>query len=90
MGLCQHSDFFGKPGTSLHSYRILDIAVVDVVLTIVVACVLLVYLPKEILEKIPGKNKFISILAMLFLLGILSHRIFCVRTTVDKLLFPDE
>jgi hypothetical protein len=26
---------------------------------------------------------------VLFILGIIFHRLFCVRTTVDKLLFPN-
>ena len=34
-------------------------------------------------------NKY-KVIAILFLIGIISHRIFCVRTTVDKLLFDDD
>jgi len=36
----------------------------------------------------PGYN-FLYILIGLFLLGIVAHRVFCVRTTVDKVLFRD-
>jgi len=28
-------------------------------------------------------------LVVLFIIGIISHRAFCVRTTVDKFLFPN-
>ena len=31
---CDHSDIFGKPGEGLHAYRVFDLAIVDVLLTI--------------------------------------------------------
>jgi hypothetical protein len=34
------------------------------------------------------KLKFIHTMIVLFVLGIILHRVFCVRTTIDKLLFP--
>jgi len=65
---CQYKDLFGKVGEGVHSYRIFNIAVVDVLLTVLLAFV-------------------IYILIFLFVLGFVLHRIFCLRTTVDKLLF---
>ena len=76
--LCPYKDIVGKVGEGAHSYRILNIAIVDVVLTIVAAFIIHSFLPKY---------SFIAILFVLFLLGIILHRIFCVRTTVDRLLF---
>jgi hypothetical protein len=76
--LCKYKDILGKVGEGAHSYRLFNIAIVDVVLTIVAAFVIHFFLPKY---------SFIVILFVLFLLGIVLHRIFCVRTTVDKLLF---
>jgi hypothetical protein len=35
--LCEYSDIFGKPNQGIHSIRIFDIAIVDVLLTIIVA-----------------------------------------------------
>ena len=32
---CKYSDIFGKSRTGIHSYRVFDIAIVDVVLTII-------------------------------------------------------
>ena len=31
---CKYKDLFGKPGEGVHSYRIFNIAIVDVILTI--------------------------------------------------------
>jgi hypothetical protein len=36
------------------------------------------------------KTPFAYTLIALFVLGIILHRIFCVRTTIDKFLFPRE
>ncbi len=77
--LCQYSEMLGKPKEGLHSYRIFDIAVVDVILTFIGAYIL--YLSF-------GRWPYYYYLIFLFLLGIILHRIFCVRTTIDKLLFP--
>ena len=77
--LCRYKDILGKPGEGAHSYRIFNIAVVDVLLTMLLAFIIHFFFPKYPL---------IYILGFLFLLGIVAHRIFCVRTTVDKALFP--
>lgn len=76
--LCKYKNVLGKVNTGLHSYRILDIAVIDVILTVILAYVVKLIFPNK---------KFILILVFLFLLGIILHRLFCVRTTIDKLLF---
>jgi len=75
--LCKYKDIFGKPNQGAHSYRIFNIAIVDVLLTILAAYIL----------SILTGYKFVYTLIFMFILGIISHRIFCVRTTIDKLLF---
>jgi hypothetical protein len=77
--LCKYKDALGKPKQGLHKYRIFNIAIVDVLLTIAGAYIIYIFNPKI---------SFFIILFCLFVLGIVLHRIFCVRTTVDKLLFP--
>ena len=77
MSLCKYKDIFGKPSEGAHQYRLFDFAIVDVIMTIIGAL---------IISKI-FKIKFYKTLIALFLIGIISHRLFCVRTTVDKLLF---
>jgi hypothetical protein len=76
--VCSYKNILGEPSTGLHGYRIFNIAIVDVLLTIIMAFIIqLFYL----------KYKISQILSGLFILGIILHRLFCVRTTIDKLLF---
>jgi hypothetical protein len=79
LGLCRYKDIFGQPGEGAHAYRIFDIAIVDVVATIIAA-----FLVARVFDVAFWKS-----LVGLFLVGILSHRAFCVRTTVDKWVFPN-
>lgn len=78
--LCKYKNIFGKVGQGAHSIRLFDVAVIDVLLTVFV-CVLINYFYP--------KYRLIYILGGLFISGIILHRIFCVRTTVDKLLFKN-
>ena len=78
MSSCFYKDMLGVPGKGVHTH-VYGIAIIDVVMTIVGA-VLLTFL---------FKWNFIVCLVVLFLLGILLHRVFCVRTTIDKLLFKN-
>ena len=82
MNLCKYKDMFGAPNTGAHSFRIMNIAIVDVVATM-----LLAYLIKYFVLK---KIELWKILLSLFTIGIISHRLFCVRTTIDKLIWPDQ
>jgi hypothetical protein len=79
--LCKYKDIFGKPGEGAHSYRIFNIAIVDVLLTVLLALIIYFFLPKYPL---------IYILIFVFVLGIVAHRIFCVPTTVDKAIFGSK
>ena len=77
MNLCQYKNIFGEPGKGIHSYRLIGVAIVDVVMTIIGAYLISKYF----------KLNFIHTMISLFVLGIIMHRFFCVRTTIDKLLF---
>lgn len=77
---CKYKDVLGIPKTGLHSYRVFNIAVMDVLFTFIFAKFIQVYIMKE--------TDYLLILLFSFILGIILHRIFCVRTTIDKLLFP--
>jgi hypothetical protein len=83
-GLEKYKDFFGKPGQGVHKYRVLNFAIVDVVATIVV-----VYLIYLLLTYFGYVVNFWILLLGMFILGIFLHRIFGVRTTVDKILFKN-
>ena len=78
MSLCKYKDLLGKPGQGIHSYRLFNVAIVDVVMTIIGAFVISYFM----------KKNFWVVLFVLFVLGIILHHIFCVRTTIDKFLFP--
>jgi len=77
MNLCKYKNLIGKEGTGVHSYRFLNIAIIDVIVTIIGAYMIHLFF----------KVNFTATLLVLFLLGIVCHRLFCVRTTIDKLLF---
>lgn len=77
--LCEYKDVFGKPKEGLHKYRLFGIAIVDLVLTLLGAYVL---------HRVFHWNLWV-VIGSLLLLGIVAHRLFCVRTTVDRWLFPN-
>lgn len=73
--------WFGLPNEGIHSYKIYDIAYLDFVVTMVAA---------YFMQKLFFRNtSYSSVLLGLFLLGIVVHRVLNVRTTIDKILFPD-
>mgnify|MGYP001264267107 CR=1 FL=1 len=80
MSLCKYSKVLGEPGKGVH-FHVMGIAVVDVILTFVGA-----YL---IQRSLMPSYSYIQVLVGFFLLGIILHRIFCVKTTIDKLLFTN-
>tara|TARA_B100000035_G_scaffold264374_1_gene236390 strand:+ start:631 stop:900 length:270 start_codon:yes stop_codon:yes gene_type:complete len=69
----------GKPKEGIHSYRICDIAYLDVIITMILA----LFIQKAFCPK----TEYYKVLLFLFILGIIIHRIFDVRTTVDRLIF---
>lgn len=78
---CPYKYILGVPKKGIHSYRIFDIAVADVVMTIFGALAIAYFTNN--MKSVP------YILGGLFLSGIILHRLFCLRTTVDKFLFPN-
>ena len=77
--LCKYRNALGVPGKGVHSIRLGGIAVVDVIMTLIGA-----YIIARIM-----RTSFAWTAAGLFLIGIILHRLVCVRTTIDKLLFPN-
>lgn len=75
--LCAYKHIFGKEKEGVHSIRIFDIAVIDLLLTVIAAGVI-AYL---------SKINFVVVLILLLLLGIAFHRAFCVNTTVNRAIF---
>ena len=77
-GLCKYKNALGIPGKGIHRFRICNIAVVDVALTFVLAYIIWVLLEKY---------NYWTILFFCFVASVILHRMFCVKTTVDKFLF---
>ena len=77
MNLCKYKNSLGIPNEGVHSYRLFSVAIVDVIMTIIAAYIISYF----------TKIKFLYTSIFLFTLGIILHRLFCVKTTVDKLLF---
>lgn len=73
---CKYKDVFGKPNEGVHRFRVFNLAIVDVILTVFLGL---------LLSKFLKINKFSSIL-LSFGLGIIFHKIFCVDTTINKIL----
>ena len=76
--LCKYKNILGAPKKGIHSIRIFNIAIIDVLLTIFISYLISLFKPKW---------NFSIILLSLFILGIILHRLFCIKTTIDKILF---
>ena len=77
MNLCQYKNIFGAPNTGAHSYRIFNIAIVDLGLTILAAYLISRYYLID----------FVYVFIILMLIGLIIHKLFCVDTTLTKLVF---
>lgn len=77
MNLCKYKNVLGEPKKGIHSYRLFDVAIMDVIMTIL-AAIFIAWI---------SNYNFWLILGGLFVTGIILHHLFCVRTTVDKMLF---
>lgn len=76
-GLCKYRNYLGEPKKGVHKYRVADFAIVDIIMTIIGAMII----------SLIFRTNLLVTLGILFLIGIALHRLFCVRTTFDKLLF---
>ena len=72
--LCKYKNSLGSPGEGVHTH-IMGLAWRDIVATIVGGFITALVFKWNIMYTIIG----------LFILGILFHRLFCVRTIVDKI-----
>jgi hypothetical protein len=80
MNLCKYKNVIGEPNTGLRKkYRIFDVAVIDTVVTL-----LAVYL----ISYFSGYS-FLYTLVITFVIMVISHRLFCVRSTTDRWLFSN-
>lgn len=73
-GLCKYKNALGEPKKGIHSYRFLGMAIMDVIMTIIGAFLISYFSGVHFVYTVVG----------LFLLGIVLHRMFCVDTTIDR------
>ena len=73
--LCQYKNIFGEPKKGIHAYRIFNIAIVDLLLTIFIAYLFSIYFDWS----------FIIVLIIILIIGIIMHKLFCVETTINKI-----
>jgi len=78
-GLQKYKDIFGKPGKGIHRFRVCNLAVVDILLTFLLAKILQVALFPHI--------SYSVVLLCTFVLGIFMHLLFGVQTPIQKFLF---
>lgn len=76
MNLCKYRNVFGIPREGVHGPRFFNLAIVDVMFTLIGAYLISLY----------TKYTFLTSSIGLFSLGIFFHYIFCVETTVSKIL----
>jgi hypothetical protein len=77
MNLCKYSNIFGKPNEGPHSTRIFGFALFDILLVLIIGYFI----------SIKFKYKYLDTILVLFLLGIVVHELFCVKTKLNTLLF---
>jgi len=70
--LGQYKDIFGKPREGLHSYRFMDIAIVDSLATIILGIVISFVFNLDLLP----------CLFVTFIVGEITHYLFCVDTKI--------
>jgi len=77
--LCKYKDIFGSPNQGVHKYRLFNIAIIDLVATIILALLIVV------LAGIWSVKNLIIVSVLLILISIPIHMLFCVKTTLTNL-----
>jgi hypothetical protein len=75
----KYKDIFGKSNEGVHSIRLFDFAIVDIIMTFVGAYFISQYLKKDIW----------LIFILLFIYGQILHALFCVKTKFISLFCPN-
>ena len=75
--LCKYSHVFGKENEGIHSVRLFNVAIFDVVGTIVFAFICASWFALDIWH----------VLLVLFAVSLIVHKLFCVNTTFTSFVF---
>ncbi len=74
MNLCKYKDIFGEPNKGVHQYRVLNIAIIDVLSTILLSYLISQY----------ANVSFIKTLIILLIIAEFMHLLFCVDTPITQ------
>lgn len=75
--LCSYHHVFGEERKGFHSLRMFDVAVGDVLLTLLLS----------LFVSYVSKISIITTTIIIFIVGIIIHRIFCVNTKINSMIF---
>lgn len=88
--LCKYKNIFGEEKKGFHSYRLFNIAIFDLLGTVLIAYLISIFIEINFIHNISNYYyklfKFIYVFLILFSLGIFLHYIFCVKTTINTML----
>lgn len=81
MNLCKYGKmlepYFGVPKEGIHRFRIMNLAVMDIIMSLIGALIISYF----------SGIRFIYSMLIVFLSGIILHKLLCVDTTINRLLF---
>jgi Flp pilus assembly protein TadB len=75
---CKYRHVFGKEKEGIHSYRVFNIAIVDLLATLVAAVIISLF----------AKVNVVLVFFVLMVLSVLLHKLFCVESTLTKTILP--
>ena len=78
-GLCKYKDILGVAGDPTRP-RILGVRIQDVIFLFIGVFIFCFF----------TKNNYLKTLIFTLIFMVIAHRIFCVRSATDKIIFPDE
>ena len=77
MSLCKYKNILGIPGKGFHNHFFFGFAILDLLATLIVSYII----------SIKMKIMFLKVFIFLIILGIILHKIFCVETTLNNIIF---
>jgi hypothetical protein len=82
--MCDYSDIFGRPGEGAHSIRVGGFAAVDLLLTAGAAVLI-----KKTVFSDKSSWLYLLIFIVLMICAIVLHKVFCVNTALNKIIFGE-
>lgn len=75
----KYKNIFGEPRKGVHSYRLFDFAIIDILSTIIPVCIIGLYYNYDL-------KKITILILILFFIGEILHLLFCVNTKFIEIL----